>query len=102
MTMDNKTNKHPKWENFKVTIKKAGKWTVKNLLPVAVSLAAGGLGLPAAISGLASGILKSFSDANIKIPLSKEVFQEKIRDLCKGKGRTIEFLQFSLEQANKE
>ena len=76
--MSDKPHKHEKWEKFKGAMKKAGKWTVKNLLPVAVSMVSGGLGLPVALGGLASELFKKFSDANLKIPISEEKFKEKL------------------------
>ena len=98
--MKDKTDKQKKWEKFKEAVKKAGKWTVKNLLPVAISIAAGGLGLPAAVGGLTSEIFKKLTDKKIKILIPKEVFQEKLEELCKGEGKVIEYFQEKLEESN--
>ena len=100
--MEDKPHKHPKWEKFKGALKKAGKWTVKNLLPVAVSMAAGGLGLPVAIGGLASEIIKKITDAKLKISIPEETFKQKLEDLCQGQGKVIEYLQEKLEEANEQ
>ena len=100
--MDDKPPKNPKWEKFKSAMKKAEKWTVRNLLPVAVSTAGGGLGLPAALGGLASELFKNFSDTNLNIPFSEEIFIDKFKDDLIGEGNLVEYLQEQLEQANEE
>ena len=99
--MSDKPHKHEKWEKFKGAMKKAGKWTVKNLLPVAVSMAAGGLGLSTALGGLTTELFTKFSNANIKIPISEDKFKEKLEELCHGEGKVIEYLQEKLEETNK-
>ena len=55
---------------------------------------------PIALGGLASELFKKFSDANLKIPINEEVFQQKLEELCRGDGKVIEYLQEKLEDAN--
>ena len=100
--MSDEQQKHPTWEKFKETMKKAGNWTVNSMVPVVVSLSAGGLGLHVAIAGLASELIKKFSAVNVKMPLTDEEFKQKLIELCKGEGKPIEYLQEKIEGANED
>nr|MDO8083447.1 leucine-rich repeat domain-containing protein [Candidatus Sigynarchaeum springense] len=45
------------WERVKDGLKRAGKWALKNSIPVAISLATGGLGLGAAVAPVVSHVV---------------------------------------------
>ncbi|GAI10881.1 unnamed protein product, partial [marine sediment metagenome] len=64
--LSKKTEKSgPKWPGFKRNLKKFGKWTCANVLPVSIGLITGGVGLLPALSPLISEITKKLTKKKI-------------------------------------
>ncbi len=87
------------WERVKDGLKRAGKWALKNSIPVAISLATGGLGLTTAVAPLVSQVVSFFRGKGLEI--SGDATQQIGESITSGSENILSLLQERIQQDNR-
>ena len=87
------------WDRVKKPLKKAGKWALKQSIPVAIGIATGGIGLSAAVAPVVENIISYFRSKGLNVSNETESLVTKLME--EHGDNSVDLLQKMLEDDNR-